>query len=148
MVSRDISDSWAILDLVYINTLSKLYIFLIDNTKHELYLFSKQLNDRFTNSIQNKLKKLKDPKIKENPTQFEKIKTSLNRLWPKLFPTSLTDFLIKQKFRTLMIISQNFLVKLPWNSIRVKKQTLAQIFNVQRGSSLNKLILEKSVEKA
>jgi len=148
IVSRDISDSWAILDLVFINTLNKLYIFLIDNTKHELYLFSKQLNDRFTSSIQNNLKKLKDPKIKENPTQFEKIKTSLNSLWPKLFPTSLTDFLIKQKFRTLMIISQNFLVKLPWNSIRVKKQTLAQMFNVQRGSSLNKLILEKLVEKA
>ncbi len=143
LVSRDISDSWAILDLIYVKDLKILYIFLIDIVHKELYLFSKQLDNKFTRTVQNKLEKLGDQKIKENPTQYGKLLNSVNNFWTKLFPTPFTNFLIKQNYGTLTIISQSFLSKLPWNTIKLKKQPLARLFPLKRGFSLNRLIHKK-----
>ena len=146
-VFRNISDSWAILDFVYVKALNKLYIFFINMKSKELYLFSKQFNERFTNSVQNKLKQLEDPKVKENHLKFEKVLVSLNNLGGKIVTTPLTNFLTKSDIITLTIVPHSFLWKLSWETMLIKKRQLNQLFKLQRIFSLNYLILQKTAEK-
>ncbi|MFX1295562.1 MAG: tetratricopeptide repeat protein [Promethearchaeota archaeon] len=131
-----ISDSWGVLDFVYIKNLNKLYIFLIDIKKKELYLFSKQLNERFVNSVQNKLKLLESRKIEDDQIKNEKILASVNNLWGKLVPKPLNNFLNRENYKSLTIIPHSFLWKLPWANLVPKSfhliKQVPSLFSVKK----------------
>jgi hypothetical protein len=128
----NISKPWIILKWLYVNTLNKMYVFAISNQVEDIKVFSKEINEKWATSIQKNLEKLKTAEILKNKLKREKILNSLNKLWNKLVPKTLTSFLLKEKFEYMTIIPHSFLWNLPWETMEVRKQPLNDFFKITR----------------
>ncbi|MHA1321878.1 MAG: tetratricopeptide repeat protein [Candidatus Helarchaeota archaeon] len=139
------SDPWIILNIIFVKSLNTLYLLIIDMYYKKVSIISKILPKKFPKLIINKIKQLNSSKIKENPIKFEKIQNSITNSLEKLIPKTLIEQLIKQKYKTLIIIPHAFLINLPWDRMKFRKQFLKDFLNINISFSLNQILLQNSV---
>ncbi|MHA1650803.1 MAG: tetratricopeptide repeat protein [Candidatus Helarchaeota archaeon] len=136
-------DGWIILKFIYSAVLNKMFVFSINPKDKELKLFSKQITKKLVNSINSKLKQLRNldyNKAKINlKLKIEKIYSSLKNLWNKLVPKPLTTYLLNKNFEYLTLIPHSFLWKLPWETMQIKNRALNELFKITRNFSIDYL---------
>ncbi|MHA1425551.1 MAG: tetratricopeptide repeat protein [Candidatus Helarchaeota archaeon] len=134
-----ISESWLLLKIVYVTSLNRIYIFLINIKNREIKLFSKTINKNSIKTLKNRLRDLSNGEIFKLKMKREKILNYLNNLWNKIIPKSLTSFLLKQEFDFLTIIPHSFLWNLPWETMKFKEKSIYKSFKITRALSINLL---------